>query len=52
VDDGAELRARITYSTDVEKGEVERTSVASEEEIVEAVRSWVAAVCSAPARPR
>lgn len=41
-----ELRARITYSTNVENSEVTRSSVASRREILDTVRAWLTELCS------
>jgi hypothetical protein len=46
VEEATGLRARITYTADVENSEVTTTSAGSEEEIFEAVREWLAAIGS------
>lgn len=46
-----ELRARITYSTDVEDDDVVKTSAASEDDVVRAVRTWLDALVARARRP-
>ena len=36
-----ELRARITYSADIEEQDVVKTSAATEEDVVRVVRMWL-----------
>ncbi|HEX2049889.1 MAG TPA: hypothetical protein VHJ34_04555 [Actinomycetota bacterium] len=46
-----ELRARITYSTDVEDEDVVKASAASEDDVVRAVRTWLDALVARARRP-